>query len=78
MCACVAFAMHFRSALVAHEVNSFEEFLVNLLSLKNSLRTRKLSKILSGQLFPHWFQIKSYKIGDTSFELSLRYRLYNA
>ena len=51
MCACVAFAMHFRSALVAHDVNSFEEFLVNLLPLKNSIQTRKLSQIPSGQLF---------------------------
>ena len=46
-------------------------FLIIVLSLKNSLRTRKSSQIPFGQLFPPIS-------GDTSFELSLRYRLYDA
>ena len=49
-----------------------------LLSLKDSLGTRKLSQISSGQLFLPYFEIKSYKSGDVSLELSLRYRLYDA
>ena len=49
-----------------------------ILSLKNSLQTRKLSQIPSGQLFPPSFEIKSCKSGDAIFKLSLSYHLYNA
>ena len=52
--------------------------LLRILSLENSLQTRKLSQIPSEQLFTPWFEIKRCKSSDASFKLSLRYRLYNA
>ena len=49
-----------------------------VLSLKNSLRTRKLPQILSGQFIPPQLEIKSYKSNDASFDLSLHCCLYIA